>query len=135
MKSKHYSITPYGINLFKVPAVIGGAKKGLFGKLFLLIDTGASFTIISQRIVKQLKYDLTETAKTQQLITGKGVTSPLPIITVSWFNCAGKIINNFEVIAYNIPPALKVDGILGMNFLVTNKAIIDLHTKTIYFDS
>ena len=135
MKSKCYQIIPYGIDLFKVPAVIGGAKQGLFGKLFLLIDTGASFTIISNKILEQLEYDLSKTTKKQQIITGKGITSPIPIISVSWFNCAGKIINNFELLGYDIPQSLKVDGILGMNFLVKHGAIIALNSQEIYFNS
>jgi aspartyl protease family protein len=103
MRSKSYSILPYGLNLFKVSAVVGGAKKGVFGKVFLLIDTGASFTLISNRVLQQLKYDVTKFEKTQQLITGKGATSPIAVININWFNCAGKVVNNYDILAYDIP--------------------------------
>ena len=131
---KSYSLYPYGYNLFTIKSVIGGIKKGDFQRVNLLLDTGASFTIISRKILIDLNYNLTETVKKQRIITGKGTTSPLPIISISWFNCAGKIINNFEILGYDIPKSLKVDGILGMNFLVKHGAIIALNNKKIYFD-
>jgi aspartyl protease family protein len=135
MRKKRYSIKPYGINLFKISAVVGGKEKGLFGKLFLLIDTGSSFTIISQTIVEELGYDFKKIARRQQIITGKGLTTPIPVIKVSWFNCAGKIVNNFDVLAYDIPRNLKVDGILGMDFLVKFRSLISLASNNIYFES
>ena len=100
----------------------------------LFSPTCTSFTIISRKILIDLNYNLTKTVKKQRIITGKGTTSPLPIISISWFNCAGKIINNFEILGYDIPKSLKVDGILGMNFLVKHGAIIALNNKKIYFD-
>lgn len=134
MINKRYPIKPYGIDLFKIPAVVGGKTKGLSGKLFLLIDTGASFTIISKRIVEELGYDLTKSERKQRLITGKGITSPIPVIKVSWFNCTGKIVNDFDILAYDIPRDLKVDGVLGMNFLLKFKATISLGSCEVYFE-
>jgi aspartyl protease family protein len=132
---KRYSLIAYSTNLFKIKAVIGSREKGDFQRINLLVDTGSSFTLISRQILIDLDYNIAQSIKKQQLITGKGVTSPIPVITVSWFNCAGKVINQFDVLAYDIPQSLKVDGILGMNFLVTEGAIISLDTKEIYFDS
>lgn len=100
---KSYALISYGYNLFKIKAVIGGNKKGDFQRISLLLDTGSSFTIISRKILIDLEYDLTKTVRKQQLITGKGITPPIPVITLSWFNCAGQIINNFDVLSYDIP--------------------------------
>ncbi len=60
---KSYSLIPYGYNLFKIKAVIGGVKKGDFQRINLLLDTGASFTIISRKILLDLNYNLSKTAK------------------------------------------------------------------------
>ena len=132
---KRYTLIPYSSNLFKIKAVIGGNKKGDFHRINLLLDTGSSFTIIASKILIDLEYDLGKPQKKQQIVTGKGITSLIPVISISWFNCAGKIINNFELLAYDIPQPLKVDGMLGMNFLVQYGAMINLHTQEIYFDS
>jgi aspartyl protease family protein len=131
---KCYSLIPYGYNLFKIKAVIGGISKGEFQRVNLLVDTGASFTLISRKIVIDLGYDLTKSERKQRLITGKGITSPIPVIKVSWFNCAGKIVNDFDILAYDIPRDLKVDGVLGMNFLLKFKATISLGSCKIYFE-
>lgn len=131
---KRYPLISYGSNLFKIKGVIEGSKKGDFERINLLLDTGSSFTIVASKILIDLEYNLKQSQKKQQIVTGKGITSPIPLINISWFNCAGKIINNFEILAYDIPLALKVDGILGMNFLVQYGAIINLHTQEIYFD-
>jgi len=134
MSKKSYQILPYGVNLFKIPAVIGGNQKRDFQKINLLIDTGASFTIVSRMIITNLDYDLNNYSQTQQLTTGKGNTAPIPMIELNWFNCGGKIVNNFAILAYDIPSMLKVDGVLGMDFLVKYAATISLQEQKIYFD-
>ncbi len=131
---KHYSLIPYGTNLFKIKAVVGGLIKGEFERITLLVDTGASFTLVSKKILTDLGYDLINSGKKRQLITGKGATSPIPVININWFNCAGKVVNNFDILAYDIPKTLKVDGVLGMDFLLNYGAIISLKNREIYFD-
>ncbi|MGY6529585.1 MAG: aspartyl protease family protein [Cyanobacterium sp.] len=133
MSKKSYRILPYGVNLFKIPAVIGGNRKGDFQKVNLLIDTGASFTIISPMIIIDLDYNPTNYRQTQRITTGKGTTAPIPMIDLNWFNCGGKIVNNFPILAYDIPSTLKVDGVLGMDFLVKYGAIISLQEQKMYF--
>lgn len=56
---KSYSLYPYGYNLFTIKSVIGGIKKGDLQRVNLLLDTGASFTIISRKILIDLNYNLT----------------------------------------------------------------------------
>ncbi|MGK7944949.1 MAG: retropepsin-like aspartic protease [Microcystaceae cyanobacterium] len=133
--SKHYSLTRYGVNLVKVNATIGSVYKNDFQRLSLLIDTGASFTLIPKLILEDLGYNLKNPIRYQSIVTGQGKTSPLPVIQVSWFNSMGQFIENFEVIAYQLPTQLQISGVLGMDYLTQCKAVIYVHRAVIYFES
>lgn len=135
---KRYSLKRYGTNLLKVNATIGSAKQSIrksrFRRISLLVDTGASFTIIPKSILEDLGYDLNNPLRYQSIITGQGKTQPLPIIQLSWFNSMGQLIENFEVITYDLPRQLQVSGVLGMDYLQRRKAVISLHKAVIYFE-
>ena len=87
------------------------------------MDTGASFTILPVQILKDISYDIKHPIREENIVTGKGPIKA-PVIEVAWFNCLGKTIKNFEVIAYNLPPNLRVNGVLGMDFLRFFRAVI-----------
>lgn len=55
---------------------------------------------------------------------GASGTINAPIVAVPWFNCLGQRIENFPLVAYTIPAAAFVDGLLGMDFLSRYQAII-----------
>ncbi|ACK71621.1 hypothetical protein PCC7424_3221 [Gloeothece citriformis PCC 7424] len=82
-QQKHYSLLPYGVNLFKLKAVVGGTRKGFSGRVTLLVDTGSSFTILPVEILEQLGYNLNKPIRRQSITTGQGSTAPLPVVTVS----------------------------------------------------
>ncbi|WP_013324681.1 retropepsin-like aspartic protease [Gloeothece verrucosa] len=134
-QQKRYSLLPYGVNLFKVKAVIGGTRKGFSGRVTLLVDTGSSFTILPVQVLQQLGYNLSQPSRRRSIITGQGRTPPLPVVPVSWFNCAGQLIENFEVVAFDIPAGLQVNGLLGMDFLLSCRAVISLAQAEIYFQN
>lgn len=132
-QQKRYSLLSYGINLFKVKAVVGGTRKGFFGRVTLLVDTGSSFSILPVQILEELGYNLSQPSRRQSITTGQGSTPLLPVVTVSWFNCAGQLIENFEVVAFDIPAILRVNGLLGMDFLLSCRAVISVAQAQIYF--
>ncbi|NCS09374.1 MAG: peptidase A2A [Microcystis aeruginosa G13-12] len=122
----------HGQNLFKINAMIGGINKGDFYRVTLLVDTGSSMTILPVKILEDLGYNLNNPQSKQTIVTGKGTTPPIPIIQIAWFNCIGQLLKNFEVMAYNIPAVLRVDGLLGMNFLISCQSVISVATAKIY---
>ena len=131
---KSYNLVRFGVNLFKTKAVIGGNIPRQVGQVKLLADTGASFTIVPRLIISELGYDLTNPIRYQSITMGQGTTPPLPVIRLSWFNCLGQVIDNFDVIAYNIPTNLQVNGLLGMDFFSKFKTVISIHNAIIYFE-
>lgn len=122
---KAYRLLPHGQNLLKVPARVGGTVRGDYVLVRLVVDTGASFTIISVEILKALGYDTDNPLRRQEIVTGQGRIYA-PVVRAVWFNCVGQLVESFEVVAHSIPPNLKVDGLLGMDFLTLCRAVIDV---------
>jgi aspartyl protease family protein len=132
-QKKIYRLSRYGINLLRTQAVVSSSDRKRYQYLSLLIDTGSSFTILPRRVLERLGYNLSQSIRYQSLTTGQGKTSPLPIIKIAGFNCLGHLIEDFEVIVYDIPNTLQVNGLLGMDFLKHTKAIISVDKGEIYF--
>lgn len=129
---KAYRLYPHSKNLLRTPATVGGRAKGDYVRVQLLVDTGASFTILPVQALKALGYDVNHPIRYQKIMTGNG-TINAPVVTVSWFNCLGQSIKDFEVIAHKIPGSLKVGGLLGMDFLTQFQAIISVREPEIRY--
>ncbi len=94
-------------------------------KVILLVDTGASYTILPENTLNRLGYDTKNPLKWHPgLITGKGKTQRIPIIQISSFFCLNKEIIDFPVLAYTLPRPSYWDGVLGIDFLTHFRAVI-----------
>lgn len=82
----------------------------------LLLDTGSAYTIISQEILDSIGCSPTLPKRKQRIITGSGYEI-VPVVSVNRFNCIGKYLEDFEILAYTLPFGVYVDGLLGMDFL------------------
>ena len=130
---KIYRLSRYGLNLLKTNAVVSDFNKKRYQQISLLLDTGSSFTILPHQVLEHLGYNLSQPIRYQSITTGKGNTSPLPVIRVTWLNCLGQLMEDFEVVVYDIPKNLQVNGLLGMDFLTQTKAVISLESREVYF--
>lgn len=126
-----YKLSNYG-GLLKINATVGG-KNVKAVLLSLLVDTGSTYTILPINVVRRLGCDIKNPLRREQIITGKGTLALQPVVNIPWFNCAGQFRENFEVVAYNIPANLGLDGILGMDFLRAFKAVISIEDAEIRF--
>jgi predicted aspartyl protease len=94
----------------------------------LLLDTGASFTMIHPKIIDNLGYNIDHPLETIK-VTGLGSKkTDCPVITTNSFNCIGQKIEPFKVLAdvAKIPKELQCDGILGMDFLKPSGVVISI---------
>ncbi len=133
---KSFPLLPHGKNLLKVFATLGGNNSDVSEyRIPLLVDTGSTYTILPTMPLKDLGYNLENPISSEKITTGKGQIY-VPIIKISWFNCVGKLIKGFNVIAYDIPSTIRVRGLLGMDFLLVREATIALKSKSsqIYFE-
>ena len=91
------------------------------GKSSLLIpvvlDTGASLTIVANDIMAQLGYDPANPGlDRQRIIMGSGIEYA-PRTSVRSATAIGQKVTNLEILCHDLPPESGVDGLLGLNFL------------------
>jgi len=129
---KVYRLLRYGQNLLGVQATVGSREGGDFVRVRLLVDTGSSCTILPVQVLQNLGYDTRNPLRRQELVTGQGRIY-VPVINVSWFNCVGQLIESFEIVAHDIPPNLRIDGLIGMDFLTFFQAVISVSDAEIRF--
>jgi predicted aspartyl protease len=102
----------------------------------VVLDTGASLTIVATDIMAQLGYDpANPSLGRQRIITGSGVEYA-PRTTIRSATAIGQKVANMEVLCHDIPPESGVDGLLGLSFLKHfkltirfRKGIIDLNKE------
>ena len=102
----------------------------------VVLDTGASLTIVATDIMAQLGYDpANPSLGRQRIITGSGVEYA-PRTAVRSATAIGQKVANLEVLCHDIPPESGVDGLLGLSFLKHfkltirfRKGIIDLNKE------
>jgi len=91
---------------------------GMFSLLVpVVLDTGASVTIIATDILTQLGYDpANPNLERQRIVTGSGIEYA-PRVTVRSATAIGQKIADLEVLCHDLPAESRVDGLLGLNFL------------------
>lgn len=119
---KKYTLRKYG-NLFYTIGAVKGENEVVTCKL--LIDTGASYTILPWELLDNLDYHLVISKIKVRLISATG-SIIAPQIKVEWIHSLGTKIENFPVVAYTLPKDMYIDGILGIDFLKRAKVQIDV---------
>jgi predicted aspartyl protease len=83
----------------------------------VVLDTGASLTIVANDIMAQLGYDPANPAlDRQRIIMGSGIEYA-PCTTVRSATAIGQKVNNLEILCHDLPSESGVEGLLGLNFL------------------
>jgi predicted aspartyl protease len=101
-------------NLCWLKAAVGDPN-GEVSIFRLLIDTGASITILPTYPMQSLGYDLT--SKQMNLVGANGPFK-VPLVKVAWINCLGIRAEDFSVGVHTLSGMSFLDGILGMDFLI-----------------
>jgi len=100
----------------------------------VVLDTGASLTIVATDIMAQLGYDpANPSLDRQRIVTGSGIEYA-PRTAVRSATAIGQKVINLDVLCHDLPPESGVDGLLGLSFLKHfkltirfRKGIIDLN--------
>jgi predicted aspartyl protease len=83
----------------------------------VVLDTGASMTILATDIMARLGYDPANPhLNRQRIVTGSGIEYA-PRTTVRSATAIGQKVTNLDVLCHDLPPESGVDGLLGVNFL------------------
>ena len=101
------------------------SRDGTFSAVIpTVLDTGASFTIVSTDVLVRLGYDPADPAlERQRIITGSGVEAA-PALPVRSASAIGQKVKMLEVLCHDLPAESGVDGLLGLNFLKEFKLTI-----------
>jgi len=109
-------------SLYYTKAAVKGATGVL--NVDLLIDTGATYTILPVESLDMYGYDIASFDETVRLATASGIILA-PKIKVKWIQSLGCKFDSFPVVAYTLPPEMYFKGILGMDFLKNARAVIN----------
>ncbi|MDE2725279.1 MAG: retropepsin-like aspartic protease [Gemmatimonadota bacterium] len=100
----------------------------------VLVDTGSASTVISADLVDSIGiFPLPD----DRIVTIRGVGGSEVVFRrrVDFLQVGEKKLTNFELEVGGMDYGFEINGILGMDFLVEAKAIINLHTMSLTFDS
>ena len=99
----------------------------------LILDTGATRTLISRDVAVTLGYDLATATEFSQLITGSGLEIA-PRISIDRIEALEQERRNFPVLCHNLPPSSPVAGLLGLDFFRDQRLIIDFRQGLVTLD-
>ena len=90
-----------------------------------VVDTGATRTVMRPALLARLGYDLTASGRSVAMrsVTGGGTAR---LVTVLQLEALDLVRTNFELIAHELPAAVTVDGLLGLDFFRGHVLQIDL---------
>ena len=101
----------------------------------LVVDTGATYTMISAAMAKELSIDPQQTQRTMPFQTANGVIQA-PLTNLESVTLGGMEIKNLTAAIHDAVPSAQVAGLLGLNFLTnfrldidTDKGILHLEKK------
>ena len=95
---------------------VEGVDGSNFRDVWVALDTGASTTSIPIQTALDLGYDPYHPKYYKEIITGTQVEN-IPVIEVKKIIAIGQPVENIEVLCHDLPQELRVDGVLGLNFL------------------
>jgi predicted aspartyl protease len=113
--------------LIVVPATVFGPNGSL--AIRLALDTGATTTVISDHRLSLIGIEGNDSAPVD-ILTGSGADKALRA-KVTRIVCLGMEKIVFPVLAYSLPKAVLVDGVLGLDYFEDCRLTIDFRENTI----
>jgi len=98
-----------------------------------VVDTGASYTLISNAVASDLGINLGSNPKTLPFQTANGLINA-PIANMESISIGGLEIRNIAIAIHDAVPDPQVAGLLGLNFLSNFKMDIDTHKGVLHLE-
>jgi len=117
--------------LIVVPAILWGPARD--SEFRLALDTGAAYSLISAEAVAYLGYDLAMATESVNIVTGSGRVEA-PRLGVSKVAALGQERSAFSFLCHTLPPAAKLDGLLGLDFLRGHRLVVDFRAGLLSLD-
>ncbi len=98
-----------------------------------VVDTGASYTLISQATAKELDIDLDGNLPKISLQTANGVITA-PLVSLDSIEVGGMQVKNLTAAVYNVFTDPGISGLLGLNFLSHFRMDIDTQNGILHLE-
>ena len=98
-----------------------------------VVDTGASYTLISNAVASDLGINLGANPKTLPFQTANGLIN-VPIANIESISIGGLEIRNIAIAIHDAVPDPQVAGLLGLNFLSNFKMDIDTQKGLLHLE-
>ncbi len=99
-------------------------RGGQYAYLWMVLDTGASLTVIPWDVAEALGYDPSRSPHRSRFMTGSGMEAA-PVVTVHKMEVLGIRVPSVPVLCHDLPQRSLVDGLLGLSFLRHCRLSID----------
>jgi predicted aspartyl protease len=111
-----------------VDAEVTGPSRSI--TLRLVLDTGATTTLLKETVLLALGYDLASVTDRVQMTTGSLVTSVARVV-LTRLSALGQHRFGFPVLAYTLAASVSVSGLLGLDFLRDQMLTLDFRAGQI----
>lgn len=98
-----------------------------------VVDTGASYTMISSAVARELDIDLTQNQRTMPFQTANGLIQA-PLTNIESITVGGMEIKNLIAAVHDAVPDPQVAGLLGLNFLSNFRMDIDTQKGMLHLE-
>jgi len=109
-----------------VPCLVAGPAGS--GEPKLLLDTGASITVLDSIFLKMIGLDPVNSKDFCFLTTANGVIRA-PIVSIASFTALGITRKNLPVAAHRLPSQSYVSGLLGTDFLCDQIMVVNFKNR------
>jgi gag-polyprotein putative aspartyl protease len=119
-------MSTHSFNRKRGPILVEAEATGPTGStsLKLLLDTGATTSLIKLVLLLQLGFDPTQPIRRMRMTTGSAVGT-VPVFALTRLSAFGQHRYVFPVIGHALPASSGVDGLLGLDFLRDQVLTID----------
>ena len=111
-----------------VPATLNEKAAARF-----VVDTGASYTMISQATAKELEIDLEKKLPTIPFQTANGIIQA-PLVNLSSIDVGGLQVKDLTAAVHDVFPDASISGLLGLNFLSNFRMDIDTQNGVLHLE-
>src|SRR5262245_8052920 len=98
-----------------------------------VVDTGASYTMISSAVAKELDIDIEQNRRTAPFQTANGVIQA-PLVSLESITVGGMEIRNLTAAVHDVLADSRVAGLLGLNFLSNFRMDIDTQKGVLHLE-
>jgi predicted aspartyl protease len=94
----------------------------------MLVESGAAYCCITPEIARLLGYDLRRPVARRSIASVQGVDVEVPSLRLQSLHVEGVIAQALEVLVITFSPWLRIDGVLGVNFIERFRSTFDFDT-------